>query len=466
MNKKLIRQIASVLVIMLFATSSAFAATVVPTDVKDTQWEKAVEALAQAGVISGDTDGLFHAENNLTRAQACIIIVKTINPPSAWVKGTATQPAIKSSFTDLRGYKWAEGYIGYAVEKGIVKGYPDGTFKPGNKVGTNEMLAMVLRAAGYTEEQIGTNWPQDYINKAKDAGVLQGIEESYPEFASKGMAAQMTFNKMADIQKSTPTEEPQGPQGTDKDTPAGIPSVKDMIYSSGKFDSATTTFNNIKIAKNATIYTYGSSKDYSKTMTFSQTKTDYRQDTVYKYKNVSTPAWYKVENEQITEMLLPMDSGFTGYVYCVVNDVLGTMNAQGESVDAVETLTATKAITWLGEKGEKAPTLTAGDGTVYELEMKNGQFRDVATAGSGQGKMFKELTNGNWEAVNTTKDNVVETATTGLIAMKSNASVYVWEEKDKEYRPGTLSSIYQAKSIRAYDVSDDDDVSADIIVVK
>src|SRR5665648_446793 len=124
--------ISMVLVILMLCTGLAFAATV-PSDVTGNVYEEAITALSEKGIITGDVDGKFYPDSRLTRAQACIMVVKAMNPPAAEVMSTPTQ-TMKSGFPDMSGYGWAEGYIGYAVRKGIVNGYPDGTFKPGNMV--------------------------------------------------------------------------------------------------------------------------------------------------------------------------------------------------------------------------------------------------------------------------------------------------------------------------------------------
>lgn len=468
--KKMIKSISMMLIIMLFATSTAFAATM-PKDVADTTWEKAVTALVEAGAITGDEDGLFHAEDNLTRAQACIIIVKTIDPPASMVNGTATQPAAKAGFSDMKGYSWASGYIGYAVQNGIVKGYPDGTFKPGVKVTTNEILTMILRAAGYTEEQIGLNWPDDYIAKAKAEGILQGIDENYSVDATKGMAAQMTYNKFEKLKAAAPVIKDQ-PQGTETDKATTIPSTSSMTFATGSFDGSMSTFAGKSLSSDVKIYTYGVSSDYSKSMILSDKSADYILDTVYKYKNVKTSAWYGTENNKITSMILPKDVGYSGKAYSVINGTVNAVNVAGDTVTGFNTLTATKEVTWFGEKNLTLPTITAADGQLYELSVNNGVVKNVATAVNAKNKYFVELTGSNINAVSNKvysyEDNVLrlENADGAVIEVKSNASIYVWDDKDKEYKAGTLSRIKADKQVRVYDVSDDDQTSADVVIIK
>ncbi len=461
--KKTLKMISLILVMTVLASTTAFAGAV-PADIAGTNCEEAVKTLVEAGAITGDTDGKFHPEENLTRAQACIIIVKTIDPPASLVNGTATQAASKAGFTDLKGYSWAAGYIAYAVEHGIVKGYPDGTFKPGVNVSSNEMLTMVLRAAGYTEDKIGANWPADYITKAKEVGILKGIEETYPDTSTKGIAAQMTFNQMEALKAMAPvlTEDPQG---TKEDQPTTIPSMSGMIFATGSFDGNLTAFAGKCISKGVEIYTYGTKKEYSKDMKFSDKGEAYRKDTLYKFKEVKTSAWYLTEDGKITKMILPRDAGFSGNVYAVINETVTDANLNNEAVTGFETLTATKAITWFGKKGLTVPNITSGDGQLYELKTSDGEVQNVATTDGAKGKIFNELTGKTWTSVVEYSDNVITTANSH-IAVKRNASIYVWDDKKGEYRAGSLSSIKAGKEVRAYDVSDDDAVEADVVIVK
>ena len=49
--------------------------------------------------------------------------------------------------------------------------------------------------------------------------------------------------------------------------------------------------------------------------------------------------------------------------------------------------------------------------------------------------------------------------------VKNKATIYLWDNKTKEYKEGTVTSISDSKKIRAYDISDDDVTAADIVVL-
>lgn len=470
MKKNLLKTIALTLTLSLTATTAVFAA--VPADVKGQSYEEAVAALAEKGIITGDTDGSFHPDSELTRAQACVIIVKSMNAPTVEVTGSATQPVVSSGFSDMSGYGWAEGYIGYAVKNDVVKGYPDGTFKPGSKVTMNELATMVLRAAGYADKDLGGTWPSNYVDKATELEVLKNIPTPLPELATKWMAAQVDYNALDKIAAANP--EPAAPsQGTDQDKAKDVPDTANMKFTTGTFNETMTSFSGNEIAKNAVVYTYGKSKDYSGSMTFSTKANDYRLDTVYKFKNVKTPAFYKLENSKITEMVVPIDVGFSGRAYGVINGVITTVNGDGDAVTALETLTATREITWLSKSGFKdIPAATGADGyekgTIFEITLSNGTIKQVAAAADSDKKNddFKELSGSGFVKVKNFDDNVIETADGDLIPVIDSASVYVMDEdEDPIYAKGSLGSITEGVQVRAYDVLDDDDEEAAGVIV-
>ena len=97
--KKMTKNLSMILILVMLATTLSFAATV-PSDVAGTMYEEAITVLAEKDIITGDVDGKFHPDSKLTRAQACIMVVKAMNPPASEVKGSVTQP-IKSSFRDM-----------------------------------------------------------------------------------------------------------------------------------------------------------------------------------------------------------------------------------------------------------------------------------------------------------------------------------------------------------------------------
>ncbi len=470
MNKLLKRAMVFTLTVLL-STTGVFAA--VPDDVKGQGYEAAVSALMDKGIITGDSDGNFNPDATLNRAQACIIIVKSMNPPAAEVVGTATQAVAKSEFSDMSGYGWAEGYVAYAVAHGVTKGYPDGTFRPGSAVTMNELVTMILRAADYNDTTLGGTWPSNYMEKAKELNLLAGTPDPLPANATKWIAALVDYNALTQIEKANPQQETPT---TTPETAANIPDTAAMTYAaSGSFNSEMDAYDGKTISDKVKIYTYGLKASFSSTMTFTAKAADYRQDTVYKYKNVTTPAYYKVNNNEIVAMVIPKDCGFSGLAYVVINDTYSSSNAKGETVTGLDTLAATKEIKWLGEKGltgipSKTGTGSYLNGTVYEIKLTDGQIKSIyeSTNTAHKGKVFDEISGTGFAKITAyNSDNIAELYNGKLVAIKANATVYTLDgDNASEYKVGKQADIKKGNEIRIYDISDDDDAIGDIVVVR
>ena len=184
--KKFIAIILFVLAISSFACAASF------DDVKGTKYESAVDLLSDFGIINGYKDGTYKPNNTVTRAEMAKLIIVSLGKEEAseTLKGD-------TKFSDVKAGSWAAGYINYAESKGIIKGYPDGSFKPNNKVSYVDASSMLLRALNYTKELESKKYPTGYMQTANDAGLLDNVvANSSSEGAIRGNVAIMVLNTL------------------------------------------------------------------------------------------------------------------------------------------------------------------------------------------------------------------------------------------------------------------------------
>lgn len=87
--------------------------------------------------------------------------------------------ATQVEYKDL-GKHWAKEDILFLSEQGLVNGYPDGTFKPNNKVTGEEFIVMMIKSLKIKVEPRGENhkrWSDPYIEKAKIMHILEEDDE-------------------------------------------------------------------------------------------------------------------------------------------------------------------------------------------------------------------------------------------------------------------------------------------------
>ncbi|WP_042349341.1 N-acetylmuramoyl-L-alanine amidase [Bacillus massiliigorillae] len=121
--------------------------------------------LAQGKITSGDANGNFMPKSNVTRAQFAALLGRALD-----LDGTQR----KTKFKDVGVSNFASGYIQAAVDKNIISGYSDGSFKPNGLVTRGEMAIMICKAFGYSFGNSSSGAAQAIISRGIDQGVEDG----------------------------------------------------------------------------------------------------------------------------------------------------------------------------------------------------------------------------------------------------------------------------------------------------
>ena len=212
--KKLLAMVLA-LVMTLSLAVSANAAFKDDKSISD-DYAESVAVLNGMGVFKGYEDGSFKPEGNITRAEVATIIYRIYTADVAKNDKSGLY-ATYNKFSDMAGAGWAQGYIGYCANAALVKGYPDGTFKPSGNVTGYEVLAMILRAVGYDKnnEFSGADWALHVAQTAQQLGVLDNVAKTTDlnAPASRELVAELLFQG---IQKAQVTYTPAFGYVTDK----------------------------------------------------------------------------------------------------------------------------------------------------------------------------------------------------------------------------------------------------------
>ena len=125
MKKLLAMVLALVMTLSLAVSANAFKDDKSLSD----DYAEAVAVLNGMGVFKGYEDGSFKPEGDITRAEVATIIYRIYTADVAKNDKSGLY-ATYNKFSGMAGASWAAGYIGYCANASLVKGYPDGTFKP------------------------------------------------------------------------------------------------------------------------------------------------------------------------------------------------------------------------------------------------------------------------------------------------------------------------------------------------
>ncbi|MCX5973804.1 MAG: S-layer homology domain-containing protein [Coprothermobacterota bacterium] len=158
---------------------------VVPfSDIFGTPYESAFIKLHLMGIFTGYPDKTFKPDKSVTRSEFLAVTIRALNFDKyvSGFKGATKYP-------DTAVDHWAAGYINMGTAFGIIKGYPDGTFRPDANVSYAEASTMLVRMLGYTQYLTpvtpggGTeDWFANFVRMAVALGdpVSQGFSAKPP----------------------------------------------------------------------------------------------------------------------------------------------------------------------------------------------------------------------------------------------------------------------------------------------
>ncbi len=166
---------------------------------------QAISHLSDLGVIDGYPDGSFQPERTINRAEAVKLLIASIKPDYFIQEATRDfyENNISSSFYDVYLNEWFGPHVTLAHQYGIVEGYPDGSFRPGNSINFAEGLKVIIEAYGVDVQRVRFNyhpllyvqngdWFARYFNYAYNKNLINRDKFYHP-------AQQMTRGEFAEI---------------------------------------------------------------------------------------------------------------------------------------------------------------------------------------------------------------------------------------------------------------------------
>ena len=129
--------------------------------------------------LIGYPDGNFGPNKGMTRAEAATMFTRLLNErPVKWRHYDA-------GLSDIRTGDWYANTVGYAVQRGIVSGYPDGSFKPNKPITRAEFAAIASRFDALAQgnaiafsDLAPSHWGYNAIRSAATKGWISGYPDN------------------------------------------------------------------------------------------------------------------------------------------------------------------------------------------------------------------------------------------------------------------------------------------------
>ncbi len=215
MPKRMKYKKALVVVLLLFFTVSLIPAAQAArfTDIYGHWARNDILRLASLAVVRGN-GAEFNPDGAVTRAEFTAMIITALGygDQARITQGLAT------GYRDVTEAHWASGFVTLARERGIITGYPDGTFMPAKVIRRDEITSVLVRALNlprpaetddaddilnkFTDGQDIALWAQASITSAYRAGLVSGFPDGSfkpGRFASRGETAALIKKVLAEL---------------------------------------------------------------------------------------------------------------------------------------------------------------------------------------------------------------------------------------------------------------------------
>ncbi len=177
----------------------ASAAALPFSDISGSEYKDSIVFLHERGVVEGYQDGTFKPEAKINRAEILKIILEASLRSLASDEASVSEDIGHSlnCFPDVRA-EWFAKYVCYAQEQGIVKGYPDGKFKPAQNVNLVEGLKMGIESFPVTLGSASDPWYQKYIDFVHDNNIFSRYSVLPQGFMTRGQMAYLIHKLILD----------------------------------------------------------------------------------------------------------------------------------------------------------------------------------------------------------------------------------------------------------------------------
>ena len=133
------------------------------------------------GIVQGYADGTFRPDASINRAEFTKIIV-----------GALFAPEGGKCFSDVND-EWFASFVCAAKTKGIIGGYPDGTFKPSQNISFAEAAKIIAAAFGGVPKGEFSVWYEPFVRKLATANAIPVSIGSFDKLVTRGEMAEMIY---------------------------------------------------------------------------------------------------------------------------------------------------------------------------------------------------------------------------------------------------------------------------------
>jgi len=163
--------------------------------------EQAISYVQDQSIVQGYPDGTFRPDRPVNRAEFLKILILAVSADFNPAECQHTR-----SFPDVPLTEWFNDYVCIGKDRGYVKGYPDGTFRPTQTITFVEAAKIMTNAFQLdsrfemiTDSEMAPPWFAQYVAALDDHHAIPLTIDSAGHFLTRGEMAEMIWRIMANV---------------------------------------------------------------------------------------------------------------------------------------------------------------------------------------------------------------------------------------------------------------------------
>lgn len=199
------------------------------SDLEGSYAKDAIQELVEKGIITGNGSGRFDPTGNITRQDFAIIMSKALN------LDTASPPAT-STFSDVPQSHYSFSAVEAAVKAGLIKGQGNGSFGIAQNLTRQDMAVLFVRALGVDPSGKGAhlnfsdgaqiaNYAKDSVGAAVELGLIRGNPDGSfdPSGSAERQAVALVTSRFLETKEELSAVEGNPSPDDSTETPAPEP---------------------------------------------------------------------------------------------------------------------------------------------------------------------------------------------------------------------------------------------------
>lgn len=175
------------------------------TDVSESHASfEAIESLRERNILRGYDDGTFRPGNRINRAEFVYLVMNPvlldIDRMNDCITDENKQDKFVVFYPDVPTDAWFAPAVCHATRKGLIKGYPDGRFRPNDTINFAEAAKILSSAMALQTTQEPTDqWFRPYVNALSKEHAIPLSIKKFDQTLARSEMSEMLYRLLDDI---------------------------------------------------------------------------------------------------------------------------------------------------------------------------------------------------------------------------------------------------------------------------